>query len=241
MTVMAGTKYLLIAFVTLILSSVNAQVTEGRIIFERKTNLEKKFDDSRMAEMIKNNKSKIDNFEMYFNEKESIFKPIESTEPDPISWATTRNTVYQNIETKNRMSILDLMGNLAYVKDTMDIRVWKVTDSKRNIAGYDCIKAIWQKDDSTRIYAWFAPAIVPSVGPEMFNGLPGAILGLATEDGGIIYFAKEVKAMNVPAAKFEYKTGKDIYTVEGLRKYLMGQFGTQPWGKRMIDDLFRWF
>lgn len=239
---MAGIKYCMIAVAITLMGASYAQVTEGKIIFERKTNLEKKFDDARMAEIIKNNKSKIDNFEMYFNEKESVFKPIPSTEVDELSWATTKNTVYQNIETEERMSILDLMGNQVFVKDTMETREWKITDSKRNIAGYECTKSIWQKDDSTRIYAWFAPAIVPSVGPEMFTGLPGAILGLATEDGGIIYFAKEVKAMNVPTTTFEYKVGKnDIYTVEGLRKDLLARFGTQPWGKRMINDLFRWF
>ncbi len=239
---MAGCKYIIATLFVCILGNINAQVTEGKIIFERKTNLEKKFDDARMAEMIKNNKTKIDNFEMFFNEQECVFKPIPSTEVDELSWATTKNTVYQNIETEERMSILDLMGNQVFVKDTMEVREWKITDSKRNIAGYECIKSIWQKDDSTRIYAWFAPAIVPSVGPEMFTGLPGAILGLATEDGGIIYFAKEVKAMNVPLTTFEYKVGKnDIYTVEGLRKDLMQRFGNQPWGARMINDLFRWF
>lgn len=239
---MVGIKYRLIAVMILILSGVNAQVTEGKIIFERKTNLEKKFNDSRMAEMIKNNKVKVELFEMYFNEQESVFKPIPTDEVDQLSWATTKNTVYQNIATNDRMSILDLMGNKVFVKDTLEPRVWKITDSKRNLAGYECTKAVWQKDDSTRIYAWFAPGIVPSVGPEMFTGLPGAILGLATEDGGIIYFAKEVKAMNVPPETFEYKVGKnDVYSVEGLRKDLMERFGKQPWGKGMVNDLFRWF
>ncbi|MCX6292662.1 MAG: hypothetical protein NT126_13025 [Bacteroidetes bacterium] len=32
-------------------------------------------------------------------------------------------------------------------------------------------------------------------GPESFVGLPGAILGLATEDGSVIYFAKNVEAV----------------------------------------------
>lgn len=221
--------------------SIFGQITEGKIIFERKTNLEKKFDDRRMAEMIKDNKIKIENFEMYFNEQKSVFKPIESTEPDPMSWATNRNIVHQNLDTKERVSILDLWGNKVYVQDSTEGKQWKITDSHRTIAGFDCRKAIWQKDDSTRIYAWFSVAIVPSVGPEMFSGLPGAILGLATEDGGIIYFAKEVIIMEVTPEQFAYKLGKDVYTVEGLKSELNKRFANEPWGKRAIVDLFRWF
>jgi GLPGLI family protein len=62
--------------------------------------------------------------------------------------------------------------------------------------------------DSSKIYAWFSNEILPSVGPEGFCGLPGAILGLATEDGGVIYFAKTVTFNEVKesALKINYKT-----------------------------------
>lgn len=238
---MAGIKTYTFLLFLFSQSIVIGQITEGKIIFERKTNLEKKFDDRSMAEMFKDNKIKVENFELYFNEHNCVFKPIESSEPDEMSWATNRNIVHQNLDTKERVSILDLWGNKVYVKDSTAGKQWKVTDSHRTIAGYDCIKAIWQKDDSTRIYAWFSIAIVPSVGPEMFSGLPGAILGLATEDGGIIYFAKEVKQMDVPEEQFVYKLGKDVYSVEGLREELTKRFASEPWGKRAIVDLFRWF
>jgi GLPGLI family protein len=238
---MAGNNtYVLLLFIIL-QNLVFGQIIEGKIIFERKTNLEKKFTDRRMSEMIKDNKIKVENFEMYFNETNCVFKPVESMEADPLSWATTRNTVYQNLETKERVSILDLWGNKVFVKDSTSGKQWKVTDSHRNIAGFDCRKAIWEKDDSTRIYAWFSIDIVPSIGPEMFTGLPGAILGLATEDGGIIYFAKEVKITDVAPEQFTYKLGKDVYTVDGLKTELTKRFANEPWGQRAIVDLFRWF
>ena len=39
----------------------------------------------------------------------------------------------------------------------------------------------------------YTDQILPSTGPETFNGLPGTILGLATEDGGVVYFAKKIE------------------------------------------------
>ena len=71
------------------------------------------------------------------------------------------------------------MSNSAInVQDSLPARNWKITDSKRSICGYECRKAIYQKNDSTRIYAWYTTALVPSVGPEGFCGLPGTILDI---------------------------------------------------------------
>ena len=109
-----------------------------------------------------------------------------------MSWMTTKNSYLQNLNSKRQISILALFGQDVNVNDSLPERNWKVTDNKRTIAGYECRKAIYEKNDSTRIYAWYSPALIPSVGPEGFCGLPGTILGVASEDGGVIYFAKKV-------------------------------------------------
>lgn len=222
--------------------SVFGQIVAGKIVFERKTNLEKKFNDARMKKMLgEENKIKVELFDFYFNDTCSIFKPIVSDEADPFSWTTTRNTVYHNFNSDQKLSVLNLMGQLVYVTDTIEPRTWKVTESTRNIAGFNCYKAIWQKDDSTRIYAWFSPDIVPTVGPEGFSGLPGAILGLATEDGGIIYFAKSVEILTPPNEVFAIEVKKkDLYTSEELRAKIEKEMGDNPMGRRMVSDLFRW-
>jgi len=239
---MVGTKKIVVIVGFLAFGNAQAQITQGRIVFERKTNLLKKYTDPQFTEMFKDNKTKIDKFEMFFNDTTCVFKPIDSEVQDQFAWATNKNTVYQNLTTKERMSVLDLWGNQVFVKDTVKSKKWQITESTRNIADYECRKAIWQKDDSTRIYAWFSIDIIPSVGPELFSGLPGTILGLATEDGGIIYFATEVKPMTVPVEELTYKVGKnEIYTVNKIRTELESRFASQPWGKRALIDLFRWF
>jgi GLPGLI family protein len=104
-----------------------------------------------------------------------------------------------------------------------------------------CYKSIWEMNDSTRIYAWFCPDIVPSVGPEGFSGLPGAILGLATEDGGVVYYATEVKEMEVTAETTDFTEYMDEkYTKEELKEILLKNMG--KWIKKKdLDAMFAWY
>lgn len=237
-----GSKILVVLCAFFVIQKANAQmVTEGRILFERKTNLEKKFDDERMKRWLDGQKSKVEEFELIFNDTMSIFKPILSDVPDRMSWATTHNTMRQNFAANEKVIILDLAGQKVFVKDTNTQREWKITDSKRNIGKYRCRKAIYEINDSTRIYAWYSVDIVPSVGPEGYYGLPGAILGLATEDGGIVYFAKDIQLTAPKKEDFAIELPKkDVYNLEELRKFMETQMSGQPWGKRLIEDSFRW-
>ncbi len=77
-------------------------------------------------------------------------------------------------------------------------------------------------------------------GPETFRGLPGAILGLATEDGGVVYFAKKVEILKPDFEKVTPKVGKKVYTDKELRTKLEADFGKEPWGKGLVAELFMW-
>jgi len=227
---------------TLMLSGlfVSAQIKSGKIVYERKTNLYKKFKGDDVKEWLKeSDKNKVDVFELYFNDSLSVFKPQESDLKEQMSWATSKNQVYQNVKANKRITIKTIWGEELIVEDSLYKRQWKITDSKRKIAGYECRKAIWQANDSTRLYAWYCNEIEASIGPESFVGLPGAILGLATEDGGVIYFAKTVTVESVPAEKLLMKKTKaKIYASDELKKRLEKEFGKEKWGKAMISEHF---
>jgi GLPGLI family protein len=240
---MRSTKYFLLLVLSIVFVFEGySQITSGKIVYERKTNLYKKFKDDNVREWLKDeDKSKTDIFELYFNDSLSVFKPQESDLKERMSWATSKNIVYQNFTDNNMLSIKSVWGEALYVQDSLYKRIWKITDSKRVISGYNCRKAIWQLNDSTRIYAWYTDDIVPNVGPESFCGLPGAILGLATEDGGVIYFAKSIEIIKPdPEILQPKKTKTKIYTSVGLKAKLEKDFGKYPWGKVMIRDLFTW-
>ena len=243
---MVGTKKIVFAMLMLFATSaVFSQVTQGKIIFERKTNLKKRFKDNpRFSKMINDdNKIRREGFELVFNDTSSAFIPIEEEDAPSgmMSYMTSQNTIYQNLQSNTYLAIIDLYGSEALLGDSIPQREWKITNSKRNLGGYKCTKAIWEQNDSTRVYAWFSPDIVPSVGPEGFSGLPGAILGLATEDGGIIYFAKEVIIEAVKIELLTYVKGKkDVYTKSALIELLVERMG--KWTKREnIVAMFGWY
>jgi GLPGLI family protein len=219
----------------------NAQITYGKVTYERKTNLYKRFKHwEDVKEWIKeSDKVKVDEFEMTFNDSSAVFKPIESEYREQFDWATNSNTTYQYKSSNTKVTFKKIWGEEFMLKDSLAKRKWKMTDGQRNIAGYNCRKAIWVENDSSRVYAWYADEIVPGFGPESFNGLPGLILGLATEDGGIIYFAKKVEIIQPKAEVFMLpKTKKKpIKTIE-LRDQLVKQYGKEKWGKAMLLNNF---
>ncbi|MCD6066771.1 MAG: hypothetical protein K0S33_1597 [Bacteroidetes bacterium] len=221
-------------------TSAVAQIRQGKIVYERKTNLYKKFKDDNVTDWLKEtDKNKTDMFELYFNDSLAVFKPQDSDLKEMMSWATSKNTVYQNFKDRKRFTIKSIWGETIYVQDSLYKRSWKITDSKRNICGYSCRKAIWQVNDSTRLYAWYCEEVIASVGPESFYGLPGAILGLATEDGGVIYFAKSVQVENVSQEVLVPKKVKGkVYETSELKTKLQKDFGKEKWGKAMLREHF---
>lgn len=239
---MSFNKYI-IAFICLWMTTHVAlsQITYGKITYERKTNLYKKFkNNGDVKEWLREeDKNKVDVFELYFDDSLSVFKPQESDLVERMSWATTKNVVYQNYSSNKRLTEKKIWGETFLVADTVRSFKWKITESKRNISGYQCRKAIWQANDSTRIYAWFCSEINPSIGPESFVGLPGAILGLATEDGGVIYFAKSVEVVKPePTTLLQKKSKQKIYQASELKAQLEKDFGKEKWGKAMIYNNF---
>ena len=234
-------KYLLSFIFLFNIQLSNGQITHGVILFERKTNLLKKYDSPESQRWLRGEKVKIDRFNLHFSPEKSIFLPLESAVPSKTDWATSKNTVVQDFEKEERICVYSLFGESKVVKDNIVERNWKITERKRNIAGYSCRRAIWNKNDSIRIYAWYTDQLIPSTGPETFNGLPGTILGLATEDGGVVYFAKLVqeKYQNVDELISEIKI-KNFSTEKELKDELIKKSKSNPWMSRVVAYLFEW-
>lgn len=236
-------KGIITAIVVLFATASFAQITSGEIVFERKMNLKKMFKDN---ERVKNFLSEdvtwsIDSFALYFNDSLSAFVPIEGgADKGMMKMLTPQNSTYKNINQNERIVSMNMMGSPMTVQDTLKARVWKITESKRKIAGYTCRKSMLELNDSTRVYAWFTVDIVPPIGPEGFDGLPGAILGFANEDGSIVYFAKRVKEMAPSQEVLTSKLkGKDTYKEEALKVLLLEKMG--KWVKKEdLDAQFSW-
>lgn len=245
MKMKVGNIQILLVFISIFFQHILfSQVQSGKIVYERKTNLEKKFkgfEGDWMAEFLAEHKYKIETFELFFTDSCSLYKPVELDEEDPYSWATNNNTALMNFKTNDLLSIINIGGDQLYVKSTLTKREWKITDSKRMIGKYECRKAIWEVNDSTKIYAWFSTEILPPVGPEGFNGLPGAILGVATEDGGVVYFAKSVELTQVEPEKLTLDLKrKTIISFDEFKTKISETVGDSEMEKRFLANIFNW-
>ncbi len=237
-------KYVAAAVVVLMTATSFAQMTSGKIVFYRKMNLKKMFKDNpRVAPMLNDDITwNVDSFALYFDENRSAFLPIEGDEMERgmMKMLTPQNSTYKNLAENERTVEMVMMGTPMTIKDTVKQRVWKVTDSRRRIAGYMCRKSVLEINDTTRLYAWFTSDIVPAIGPEGFDGLPGAILGFANEEGSIVYFAKRVEAME-PSEETMTPQGKskDVFKEDELKALLLERMG--KWIKKEdLDAQFEW-
>ncbi|MFT5600431.1 MAG: GLPGLI family protein [Flavobacteriales bacterium] len=222
----------------LLSASAVGQETVGKIVFEKRMNVHKQF--PRSKQWIKE-KDKIitTDYALYFNDSLSIFKavPVEVAEQ---SWFVSKNIIRRNYTTAMVYNQKDLSGDYLHIYDTLPKHTWKMTNSVRDIAGYSCRKVFCHVNDSLTIYAWYTDKIVPSIGPETFGDLPGAILGLASEDGAVIYFAKSVEFTKPDDKEFEVKMSKKVKTVEEAKSDLATMMSRSRWWSGSADQYFVW-
>lgn len=224
----------------LISFSAFGQYKEGKITYERRTNLYKTLGHRAKDWVKEKDKIKIEIFELTFTDSAALYHLKPTDIADPMPWGTNKNTVFRDLNTTSFYTIRDMWGEEVHIEDELPNRDWKMTTSRRNIAGFDCRKAFWQVDDSTRIYAWYCEEIIPTVGPERFSGLPGAILGIASEDGGTVYFAKSVDFYQPKLEEFEIKRSKKVQNMKETRKQIEIAASKSRWMKINVDHYFIW-
>lgn len=219
-----------------------SQISEGKITFERKTNLLKKTGSQNQGRMriSEKNKYRTDKFELYFNDSLSFFTYVEPDKTDYSDNLVTKNKVFQNFRKDYRYAVIPIGNEDLYLEDSTKKRAWKITDDTRIIGNYECRKAVFFIDINTRIYAWYTDEVIPSVGPESFFGLPGGILGLATEDGGITYFATTVEAQKVDFINLIPKVNKNKASEKALRSKIAGLNTQSSYISAITSDLFLW-
>jgi GLPGLI family protein len=114
------------------------------------------------------------------------------------------------------------------VKDSTRHINWKITTETRDIAGYKCRRANALVLDSIYVVAFYTDEITTTGGPEMFNGLPGMILGVALPHENVTWFATKVSEVVVtPKQLAAPKQGKPT-TNKGLVETLKGAL--KDWG-----------
>lgn len=239
-------KKVFTAFIVLLFSqTTEAQVKEGKIIYEQKVDMYRRIpeENQQLRSMVP--QFRTSKFELLFADNQSLFKSIEE-ETDMTEQnnggvvirmgGSAENEYYKNFTTQKAIEIRELMDELYLVEDSIRSLKWKLEDGKtKTILGYTCKKATGKTERGSDIVAWYSEEIPVAAGPEQFNGLPGVILGIDANKGEIVFTAialdKKQDAKNVKAPT----KGKKITNTEYAAKQKEA-FGNQPGGVRVVTN-----
>ena len=133
--------------------------------------------------------------ELLFNNEASVYAA-----PDRIELNTTQENTgmeievkaegtmayYCNIKTGKTITQEILSDREFLVEDKMETYEWQLHPESKTIGRYRVNKATTVKD-SVSVTAWYSSEIPVSLGPRGFNGLPGLILEISTDDSQITF------------------------------------------------------
>jgi GLPGLI family protein len=134
---------------------------------------------------------------LFFDETRSKYE--DSDEQADIksddSWSNRKDIFCVTRDFSNNLTrdLMVFLGKNLLVEDTIFKPKWKILNDMKEVSGHLCMNASFH--DTLRmqqIVAWFALDLPISVGPERFSGLPGAILEININNGGMILSADKI-------------------------------------------------
>ena len=234
------TRLIIIAFSL----SISAQNSQVKIYYMSKSKINTNFGQGQLSEAQKarmkemQNQASSKNHVLVFKSGKSLFsEEVDATQN--IEQSSDRNggggyrqllfnqssgTYYMDTVAKTYVAQKEIYGKQFLIKDDLPIINWEHTNEVKNIGKYLCFKAVSrilkQSDDlnvsteETIVTAWYTIEIPFTIGPELYWGLPGAILELDTENR--VYLSSKIeinpeKAEAINAPKKGKKVSQEEY------------------------------
>lgn len=220
-------KSILFILTTLIFATTATaqQFIEKAVVeYEVNTNLKKTMSNDSWDEMMKDNLSdlKISYYNYTFADNKSIFKfdrwSPKTRIPKHYKDQDEENTWYFDFGAKKMMMQKQIVGTNFVIADSIQNIEWKITNENREIAGYNCRKAVGKIMDDVYVFAFYTDEITITGGPCSIHGLPGLILGLSIPRLYTSYVATKVDLTMTKASEIKPITAKKTYDLLGLKK-----------------------
>lgn len=242
---------LLLLFITI--SGKSQQFVDKAVIeFEVNTNLKKMMSENSWTEKLKESMSdlKTSYYSYSFADNKSVYKferwspktRIPKYEKDE----DEENTWFYNFSS-NTTTIQKQVGGTNFVmSDSISKIEWKITNENREIAGYNCRKAVGKIFGDVYVFAFYTDQIMISGGPCSINGLPGMILGVTIPRLYTSYIATKVDVKNTSIEGISPVVAKKVYTTKELKTKLTEitkdwfTYGDDEAEKKKQKDMFFW-
>jgi GLPGLI family protein len=226
--------------------ALSAQTRQGTIVYERKIDIHRRLQDPQMKSMVPQFQTAA--YEVVFKDSIAVYKAVPKDEaPDPFEkqgggGMTIRFTgpgddgiSWRNYGSSRLLDEATLADKKYLITDTLRDNAWKLTDDTATVLGHSCKKATTTTPRGSKVSAWYTSDIPLPVGPDQFSGLPGAILKVDVDEGGLVFTAKEILNKAANQELKEPSSGRLITRTDFQKKMdeLLGPPDAQ--GRRIIQ------
>ena len=198
-------------------------VDKAVIEYEVNTNLKKTMSNDSWDEMMKENLSdlKISYYTYTFEDNKSIYKfdrwSPKTRIPKHEKEADEENTWFFDFTAQKMNLQKQIVGTNFVITDSIPNIEWKITNERREIAGYNCRKAVGKIFDDVYVFAFYTDDITITGGPCSINGLPGMILGLSIPRLYTSYIATKIDLKIKDSTVIKPITAKKTYDFKELK------------------------
>jgi len=234
-------------FITAITTAVKAQVqflTKADIEFEVKTNIKKTIGNSSWAEQFKDilPQFKTAYWKFTFSNNKSIYRFDRWADgPKVPEWMRRddeQNIYYVDYGQSKLLQQKMIVGSNFMVEDSIPAIQWRITNESREIAGFNCRKAVGVIMDSVYVFAFYTDEIMIPGGPCTVTGLPGMILGLTIPRLYTSFIATKVAVNGVKEDEIKAVTAKKFSTRVDLKKLITER--AKEWSSDGEEDSKNW-
>ncbi len=190
--------------------------TEGVISYQMKVNMHRSIpkENEEMKAMIP--EFRISQFELFFNANESLYKPVEEDDDEEFSdgngaqirMRMPQNEMYVKPSDEKMIELREFLDKKYLVTDTLKAKGWKIGVETKTILGFECKRATRTDEERKQtIVVWFTDKLRPSLGPDRFCSLPGAILEVNINDGERALVANKMDARSLKKNEVKVPSG----------------------------------
>jgi GLPGLI family protein len=223
---MKSLLFFIAAFIFTITSKAQQFIDKAVIEYEVNTNLKKTMSNHSWDEMMKENLSdlKISYFTYTFADNKSIYKfdrwSPKTRIPKYQKDMDEENTWFFDFASGKMNIQKQILGTNFVIADSISNIEWKITNEHREIAGYNCRKAVGKIMDDVYVFAFYTDDITISGGPCSVNGLPGMILGLTIPRLYTSFMATKIDLEISNKSEIKPITAKKTYDLVELKSFL---------------------
>ena len=220
-----------------------AQTRQGVVVYERRVDFYRHLQDEQMKAMVPQFQTA--RYEVIFKDTISVYKIVPKDEaPDPFdaggggmvikfSGPGDDGVLYKNFGSGRLLQAATLDDQSYVIADSLVTIPWKLTDETRTILNHVCKKATATSARGA-IAAWYALDMPVPAGPDRFGGLPGVILLVDVDNGGVVFSAVQIQPSVNTRDLAPSLTGKRVTRAEFTKKMDEVLGPADSLGRRMI-------